>query len=146
MANWIILTAIFAVTILIIRKLQILQPKTKSAYQILEEIFFPQGNAQKNKVINAFKKITNQNFSDDEIIDFFLKEKGLQMLAVSDEMKPSVIKYIRTDTLINLNYFERVKFQEVFINYPQNFEIRTIESAETVFETYPAGSGIALIA
>jgi hypothetical protein len=116
MANWIFLTA-----------------KRSKASETLENILFPEGNIQKRKVIDAFNTITNEDYSNEEILDFFMKEKGLQLISINTDLPPSVKKYIRKDTLIDLNYFERVKFHEVFINYPRNFEVRKIENSETIF-------------
>ena len=120
MANWIFLTAIFAGAILLILKKMKPQQKRSNASQILENILFPDGNIQKRKVIETFNDITNNNYSEEEIVDFFLKEKGLQLLSINHDLSTSVKKYIRQDTLIDLNYFERVKFHKVFINYPLN--------------------------
>jgi hypothetical protein len=116
MANWIFLTA-----------------KRSKAYETLENILFLGGETQKNKVIDEFNKITNTNYSNEEILDFFMKEKGLQLISIDADLSSEVKKYIRKDTLIDLNYFERVKFHQAFINYPRNFEVRKIENSETIY-------------
>jgi hypothetical protein len=116
MANWIFLTA-----------------KRSKASETLENILFPEGNIQKRKVIDAFNTITNETYSNEEILDFFMKEKGLQLISIDADLSSEVKKYIRKDTLIDLNYFERVKFHKTFINYPRNFEVRKIENSKTSF-------------
>ena len=137
MTYWIFITTAFAGTIYLFLMNTTLQIKRKKPSQVLEEILFPFGKAQKRKVIEAFKKVTPQKFSDEEIIDFFMKEKGLQMIPTNPDLSQSLVKYIRKDTLIDLNYFERVKFHETFINYPRNFEVPIIESAGTIFNELP---------
>jgi len=145
MANWIFLTAIIAgITVLIIRRR--LQPKRSDASLILEEILFPSGNTQKRKVIEAFGKITKQQYTDEEIIDFFLKEKGLQLFSINCELSPEVVKFVNKPTMIDLNYFERVKFHQTFINYPKNFEVRLVENADTVFGELPEKKLASIIA
>jgi len=138
MADWIIYTTIFAVTLLSLIKIAVSQmAKRRKPSEILEDILFPQGNIQKRFVIDSFKKVTNQNFLDKEILDFFMKEKGLQMIYINSEIASNVKKYVKKPTLIDLNYFERVKFHEVFFNYPLNFKKQMIETSETVFEGLP---------
>jgi len=146
MANLIFLTAIIAGTIfLIIKRIRPQQNRGKAS-EILENFFFPAGNIQKRKVVEAFSKITSQKFSDEEIIDFFLKEKGLQLIYTEQNISKSVVKYIQKPTMIDLNYFERVKFQEVFINYPRGFEVKYVENANTVFNELPLQKVSSIIA
>jgi hypothetical protein len=76
MANWIFLTA-----------------KRSKASETLENILFPEGNIQKTKVIDAFNTITNENYSNEEILDFFMKEKGLQLISIDADL-PSDVKNI----------------------------------------------------
>ena len=124
MAYWIFLIAVFVGTLFFFIKYSALQNKRIKPSEVLEKILFPSGNAQKKGVIEEFKKITSQNFSDDEIIDFFLKEKGLQLISINIDFSPSVKKFIFKPTMIDLNYFERVKFHEMFLNYPKVFKKR----------------------
>ena len=142
MANTIFLTAIFAGIVLLIKK-RMPQQKKDKASDILENVLFPEGNVHKRKVIEAFNKITNNNYSDEEILDFFMKEKGLQLISINVYLPSSVKKFIRKDTLIDLNYFERVKFHELFINYPLNLEVQKIENSETIFKQIKIGTSIA---
>jgi len=132
MANWILLITIFAGTMLLLIKKR-LQIKRNAVSMKLEELLFPLGNAQKRKVIEAFGGITQHDYSDEEILDFFMKEKGLQLSYLNSDLSPAVIKFINKPTMIDLNFFERVKFHETFINYPKNFEFRLVENADTVF-------------
>ena len=137
MAYWIFLSTIFVLTLYLFLKIVITQYRSRKPSLILQNILFPSGNAQKKKVIEAFNAITKNRFSDKEIIDFFVKEKGLQLFSVNPELSSAIQKYIRKDTLINLDYFERVKFHETFINYPHNFEIPEISDTEMIMAEQP---------
>ena len=138
MAYWIFNTAIIAGIItgilFIIMKIVVPKMNKKRAVKALDEILFPNGNSQKNKVIAAFKKITQRQFSENEMLDFFIKEKGIQLMSINVDFSSSLKKYLMKPTLVELNYFEKVKFHETFINYPQNFGTMKIENSETIFE------------
>ena len=62
-------------------------------------------------------------------------------MSVTPDFSESLKKYLMKPTLVDLNYFEMVKFNETFINYPRNFENKQfnnkIESSETIFEITP---------
>ena len=138
MAYWIINTAIIAGIstgiIFIIIGIAIPKINKKRATEAFEEILFPNGNFQKNKVIEAFKKITHRQFTEEEILDFFIKEKGIQLMSINADFSSLLKKYLLRPTLVELNYFEKVKFHETFINYPRNFGTMKIENSETIFE------------
>ncbi|MDR2927784.1 MAG: hypothetical protein LBV41_06250 [Cytophagaceae bacterium] len=146
MANWIFITVIVGSIIFIIMKIAFPHIKREKANKILEEKLFPNGELQKNKVINAFRKLTTQQFSDEQIIDFFMKEKGLQMILIDEELPVSVAKYVRKPTMIDLNYFERIKFHETFINYPCGFEVRKVENSQTLFKEVVVSKGKVVLA
>ena len=140
MAYWIINTTIFMTIItgilFIIIKIAVPKINKKRAYKALDKILFPNGNSQKNKVIDAFRKITQRKFTNEEILDFFIKEKGIQFMSIDPDFSSFLKKYLMIPTLVELNYFEKVKFHETFINYPRNFETvnSKIENSEIVFE------------
>ena len=129
MAYWIINTAIFTRIIFLITRIIVPRVNTRRALETLDEILFPDGESQKNKVIETFKKITKQQFSEEEILDFFIKEKGIQLMSIDTDFSDSVKKYLMKPTLVELNYFEKVKFHETFINYPRNFGTMKIENS-----------------
>ena len=137
MAYWIINSAIiagiFTGIFSIIIGIVIPKINKKRASETLSEILFPNGELQRKKVIDAFKKITQRQFKDDEILDFFIKEKGIQLMSIDADFSDSVKKYLMKPTLVELNYFEKVKFHETFINYPRNFGTAKIENSETIF-------------
>ncbi len=87
----------------------------------LEPILFPGGNPQKARVIGALNELTNKRFNDTEILDYFTKIKGLQIAPVSQRTNFWTKRYLFSPTAIRLNYFEQVKFYELFLNYPTLF-------------------------
>ena len=96
----------------------------KRALSFLENILFPQGESQKDKVITVFNVITGSRFSRENAINYFIKTKGNQLFSLGNEEFPFCAKlYLKTRPAIDLTYFEKVKFHEMFINYPKNFEV-----------------------
>ena len=150
MAYWIINTAIIAgiVTGIILIIIGIVIPKInkKRASETLIEILFPNGELQRKKVIDTFKKITQRQLNENELLDYFIKEKGIQLMSINADFSDSVKKYLMRPTLVELNYFEKVKFHEAFINYPRNFETAKIENSESVFEIMPESKTPAFLA
>jgi len=133
MAYWIInttiITGIITGILFIIMKIVVPKNDKKRAIKALEKILFPNGESQKNKVVEVFKKITQRQFTEEEILDFFIKEKGIQFMSINTEFSSSLKKYLMRPTLVELNYFEKVKFHETFINYPRNFGTMKIENS-----------------
>ncbi len=87
----------------------------------LEPILFPGGGPQKAKVIGALNELTNERFNDTEILEYFTKIKGLQITSLSQRANFWTKRYLFSPTAIRLNYFEQVKFYELFLNYPSLF-------------------------
>ena len=150
MAYWVFNTAIIAgiITGILFIFMKIVVPNNdkKRAAKALEEILFPNGSSQKNKVIDTFKRIIQRQLTEEEIIDFFIKEKGIQLMSIDTDFSSSLKKYLMRPTLVELNYFEKVKFHEAFINYPRNFETAKIENSESVFEIMPESKTPAFLA
>ena len=94
------------------------------ALLFLENILFPHGEVQKDKVVTIFDVITGNRFSREQAINYFIKSKGRQLLTSGNEEFPFWAKsYLKTRPAIDLTYFEKVKFHETFINYPKSFEV-----------------------
>jgi hypothetical protein len=91
----------------------------KQAVKKLESLLFPKGYAQKMDVLKTFRKLTGDRFSDNEILDYFFKIKGLQTVEINTKTNFWVKKYLFSPTVIKLNYFEQVKFYETFLNFPE---------------------------
>lgn len=95
----------------------------KKAHASLLDLLFPGGQEQKENVMQVFHQLTNQRFSDDQILDYFIKIKGLQTLDLGVKANFWIKKYLLSPTDVKLNYFEQVKFYETFMNYPKSFEV-----------------------
>lgn len=90
----------------------------KRAQKKLESRLFPQGNQQKSEVLKTFRSFTGERFSDEDILEYFFKIKGLQAVDINTRTNYWVKKYLFSPTSIKLNYFEQVKFYETFLNFP----------------------------
>ena len=96
----------------------------RRAISFLENILFPQGEGQKDKVISVFNIITGNRFPREKALNYFVKTKGRQLFSLGNEEFSLCAKlYLKTRPAIDLTYFEKVKFHETFINYPKSFEI-----------------------
>ena len=89
----------------------------QKAKTYLHKSLFPHGDIQKNIVIKEFHKITSNKYNDKQAIDFFVKEKGLQLMSITPGTPLRIKYYLARPTLVRLTYFERVEFHKTFINY-----------------------------
>jgi hypothetical protein len=110
----------------------------KKAHTALVELLFPEGKEQQQNVMNVFHQLTSDRFTDDQIVDYFIKIKGLQTLDLNIKTNFWVKKYLLSPTEVKLNYFEQVKFYETFMNYPKSFDgvgkkKTNLQTADTVF-------------
>lgn len=92
----------------------------KNAIGNLESMLFSEGNHQKKRIITSMHEMTNEKYSEDELLDYFLKIKGLQVVNFYDPVNFWTRKYLMSPTKLKLNYFEQVKFYETFLNYPES--------------------------
>ena len=93
----------------------------------LQKIIFPEGNSQKREILDIFHDFTNRRFSDDQLLDYFIKIKGLQNMSLGYNSSYWIKKYLLSPTEIKLNYFEQVKFYEMFLN----FTVEQVQSKKT---------------
>jgi hypothetical protein len=92
----------------------------KKAIPKIEYILFPEEKKEdKRHVIDSINEITNKRLNDELILDYFYKIKGLQVLNNSYCNNYWVKVYLTSPTKVKLNYFEQVKFYEIFLNYPK---------------------------
>ncbi|MBR6251811.1 MAG: hypothetical protein IKR17_11545 [Bacteroidales bacterium] len=82
-------------------------------------ILFPEGEAQKQEVIDGLCELTSNRFSKEDLLDYYLKIKGLQMLDLHTGGDANVRAFLMQPTKIHLTYRELVKFYEIYLNYPQ---------------------------
>lgn len=95
----------------------------KKALSSLLTLIFPSGKEQQDEVMKVFHQFTSNRFTDDQILDYFIKIKGLQTLDLKTKTDFWVKRYLLTPTNIRLNYFEQVNFYKTFMNYPNDFGI-----------------------
>ncbi len=100
----------------------------------LERHLFPNGEEQKQKVLETMGKITNSRFPESLMMDYFLKIKGLQIINMNDPVDFWTRKYLMTPTKMRLNYFEQVKFYETFLNYPDDIKKIIIPQGKETIE------------
>lgn len=82
-------------------------------------ILFPSGDEQMENTINDIDEMTHGRFTRDEILDYYLKIKGLQITDLHSNADSSIRSYLMKPTKVRLTYFEQVKFYEIYLNYPQ---------------------------
>ena len=82
-------------------------------------MLFPDGEEQKKEVLDGMHKLTNNRFSTEDLLDYYLKIKGLQLLDLHTGGDSNVRTYLMQPTKIRLSYRELVKFYELYLNYPQ---------------------------
>ena len=84
------------------------------AYKELQPMLFSKG--EKINVIAKLHEITANRFSDEQVLDYYLKIKGSQISKHNNTRSFWVKRYIVTPADIKLNYFEQVRFYEIFID------------------------------
>ncbi len=87
----------------------------KKAQQDLRGLIFPEGEKQSQDILRTFCEFTCNRFSEEELLDYYMKIKGLQNLNSGLYSDFWVKKYLMSPTLIKLNYFEQVQFYQHFI-------------------------------
>ncbi len=91
----------------------------KKASKELEKILFPEGNSEKISILEALQKITKGKYTNELLLDYFLKIKGLQVINMYNPVDFWTRRFLMSPTKLKLNYFEQVKFYESFLNYPK---------------------------
>jgi len=90
----------------------------KRALPKIEGFLFAQKQQNKTQVLKDIHTLTNHRLSDEMVMDYFYKIKGLQVVNINQPTNFWVKMYLTTPTKVKLNYFEQVKFYETFLNYP----------------------------
>jgi len=91
----------------------------QKAIKKLCKVLFPEGEEQKQEVIAGMRELTSNRFSKEDLLDYYLKIKGLQMLDLHTGGDANVRSFLMQPTKIRLTYRELVKFYELYLNYPQ---------------------------
>jgi len=91
----------------------------KNAAKELEKVLFSEGISEKELILESLHKITKGKYTNELLLDYFLKIKGLQVINMYDPVDFWTRKFLMSPTKLKLNYFEQVKFYETFLNYPE---------------------------
>lgn len=91
----------------------------RRAVERLEAILFPSGESQIEETVNDINEMTHGRFTREEILDYYLKIKGLQIIDLHSNADNGIRKFLMQPTMVRLTYFEQVKFYEIYLNYPQ---------------------------
>ncbi len=108
----------FLILFVLTRQL-IKQISQRKAIHRLSTLLFPLGSAQQEETMKNIEHLTHSRFNREDILDYFLKIKGLQTINLNDPVDFWTRQYLMQPTRIRLNYFEQVKFYEIFLNYPE---------------------------
>lgn len=116
MQVWILsLSALICLTAIVAYRYMIPDLIRKKAQRHLRDLIFPEGEQQMQVILKSFRKFTCNRFSEEELLDYYMKIKGLQNMNSGLYSDFWVKKYLMSPTLIKLNYFEQVQFYQNFI-------------------------------
>lgn len=118
--------------IIIIRKLYSEHKERKAITEMCDKLF-PEGDMQKESTIDDIYALTKGRFNRDDILDYYLKIKGLQILDLHANSDKYICAYLMKPTKIRLNYYEQVLFYERFLNYPQAEGVNAVNSNTSKF-------------
>ncbi len=114
----------------------------RNASKELEKVLFPNGDNEKEAILESLTTITKGKYSQDLLLDYFLKIKGLQVINMYDPVDFWTRKFLMSPTKLKLNYFEQVKFYESFLNYPQaSARIMTTQTEDNDYITSESNGG-----
>ncbi len=95
--------------------------RKQETIETLCALLFPgdQDGLMRDGVIDRMRKMTHDRYDDDELLDYYLKIKGLQMIDINSFNANGVREFLMQPTKIRLKYDETVSFYEVFLNQSQ---------------------------
>lgn len=70
----------------------------------------------RGRVVKRMMALTHNRFTEDEMLDYYLKIKGLQMIDMNSFNDSDMRKILMRPTLVRLQYRELVIFYEQFLN------------------------------
>ncbi len=70
----------------------------------------------KDRVVKRMMALTGNRFTEDEVLDYYLKIKGLQMVDLNSFNDNDMRRFLMKPTKIRLQYRELVIFYEQFLN------------------------------
>ncbi|MCQ2236917.1 MAG: hypothetical protein MJZ18_07980 [Bacteroidales bacterium] len=96
----------------------------------LAMLLHPDGEETLAKDIQDFNRLTHGRFNNLQLLDYYLKIKGLQFVDLHTSSSNYVRTYLMKPTKIKLNYSETVLFYEKFLNMPQAMGINATSDFE----------------
>lgn len=101
------------------------QDKRQRAIDKVCQYLFPgdQDGLMRDRVVKRMMSLTNHRFTEDEMLDYYLKIKGLQMIDMNSFNDSDMRKFLMHPTLVRLQYRELVIFYEQFLNQSEAFGI-----------------------
>lgn len=106
-----------------------LSHRDRTTKEKLCETLFPHGDEQRDQVMSEMAEFTQDRFSKNDLLDYYLKIKGLQIIDLHANGDIGIRHYLLQPTQIKLNYYEQVKFYEKYLNYPQATGINAVGTA-----------------
>ena len=104
------------------------------AYKELQPMLFSRG--EERKMLVKFHEITENRFSNNDLLDYYIKVKGTQISKYDNNCPFWVKRYLTMPANIKLNYFEQVRFYEVFMGYSKNEEPKISNYLKAIFGNY----------
>ena len=114
----VLMAALVLLVVLIVRKIYS-QHKEQEAITKMCDLIFPEGQSQRESTIDDIVTLTKGRFNREDILDYYLKIKGLQILDLHANSDKYISNYLLEPTKIRLNYYEQVIFYERYLNLPQ---------------------------
>ena len=74
---------------------------------------------QREELIADLHTLTGGRFTNEELLDYYLKIKGLQMVDLNTLNDDDIRKFLMEPTKVRLHYRELVSFYEKYLNQPQ---------------------------
>ena len=74
---------------------------------------------QRKQLIGELQELTGCRFRDEEVLEYYLAIKGLQMVDLNTLNDPDTLAFLMEPTKIRLHYREVVSFYEKYLNQPQ---------------------------
>lgn len=93
--------------------------RERTAMSELMSVLFPEGASQREPVVQDLIKLTKGKYNRIQLLDYFLKIKGLHLVDLHTSSSRHVRMYLMSPTKIKLNYSELVQFYEKYLNLPQ---------------------------
>lgn len=95
----------------------------KKSIMRLSKLLFPDGDSQRDMVLQEFDALTDNHYSKDELLDYYLKIKGLQVVDLHAMADSTIRRFLMRPTKIRLKYTELKKFYATYLDYRQEFRI-----------------------